>query len=86
MQPHVKAYFKHFGYDESSRFLCEHCHRAIANQIHHIEPRSKFGSKRKDEQDDVNNLIGLCYDCHDQAHGILSKVYKTLFKQIIANR
>lgn len=44
--------------------------------IHHIIPRSKFGSKRKDEQDDIKNLMALCRKHHDEAHAEkLSKEY-----------
>jgi len=44
--------------------------------IHHIEPRSSFGSKRKDEQDKIENLIGLCRECHNKAHGIKGNIDK----------
>lgn len=44
--------------------------------VHHVIPRSKFGSKRKDEQDHITNLIGLCRPHHDSAHAnILTKEY-----------
>jgi 5-methylcytosine-specific restriction endonuclease McrA len=85
MEPHVKNYFQAFGYDKSDTILCEHCH-AVGNQIHHIEPRSSFGSTRKDEQDDASNLICLCFDCHTKAHGPLSKWYKEVFKVKVKER
>ena len=87
MQPHVKAYFKAFGYDESDEIMCEYTHCwGIAVDIHHVEFRSKFGSKRKDEQDSVTNLIALCRRHHDCAHGPESKIWKEKFKQIISKR
>lgn len=67
---------KAFGYDESSFISCELC-GAKSVEIHHIEPRSSFGSKRKDEQDHIDNLIALCRDCHNKVHGPLSRIYKT---------
>jgi 5-methylcytosine-specific restriction endonuclease McrA len=85
MQKHVRNYYKAFGYTEGDVILCEHC-KAVACDIHHVEPRSSFGSTRKDEQDDVNNLVAVCRECHDAAHGILSRVVKEIFKNIIANR
>lgn len=39
-----------------------------AVDIHHIIPRSKFGSKMKDVQDHITNLIGICRVHHDEAH------------------
>ena len=42
--------------------LCEVC-GAVAVDIHHIEFKSQGGT------DHFLNLIGLCRDCHDKAHG-----------------
>jgi hypothetical protein len=86
MQPHVKAYFKHFGYDQSDRIGCEYCGSFEGVEIHHVEPRSKFGSKTSSEKDDISNLIALCRLHHDAAHGPNSREYKTLFKFIIERR
>lgn len=66
--PHVKNYFEAHGYDKSSVIVCEACKVKAAVDIHHIIPRSKFGRKRKDEQDAADNLIALCRGCHDLAH------------------
>ena len=63
MQPHIRNYINEYGADP----MCESC-GAVAVDIHHIVPRSKFGSKRKDEQDAVSNLVALCRMCHDKAH------------------
>lgn len=67
MQRHIRNYLSSIGADESTRIRCEVCN-ALANDIHHIIPRSKFGSKRKDEQDAPENLIALCRTCHENAH------------------
>lgn len=68
MQNHTKVYYEYFNYIPGEYIECEipGC-GCQAVDIHHIIPRSKFGSKRKDEQDDPKNLIGLCRKCHDKA-------------------
>lgn len=85
MEPHVKNYFKAFGYDKSDTILCEAC-GGVSVDIHHVEPRSKFGKKRKDEQDDPGNLVALCRACHDDAHGPNSREVKEVLKRIIERR
>jgi hypothetical protein len=85
MEKHVKNYLQAFGYDESSFIPCEMC-GAKSVDIHHIEPRSKFGSKRKDEQDHISNLVALCRDCHDRAHGSSANWYKAVFMRKVENR
>lgn len=68
MQEHVKNYFKETGYDRSSVIICERCRKNVAVDIHHIEPRSKFGTKTKHLRDASENLIALCRKCHNNAH------------------
>jgi 5-methylcytosine-specific restriction endonuclease McrA len=52
---------------------CEVCN-SKAVDIHHVIPRSKFGTKRKGEQDHISNLIALCRTCHNLAHdNVISK-------------
>ena len=67
MQRHIRNYLSSIGADESTRIRCEVCNDLV-NDIHHIIPRSKFGSKRKEEQDAPDNLIALCRSCHEKAH------------------
>lgn len=43
---------------------CALCSSTQYLQIHHIEPRGKFGSN------DRHNLITLCSKCHAEAHGV----------------
>ena len=66
MQKHIKEYTEkipsHTGY-----YPCEVC-GIKAVDIHHIKRRSEFGSKTKDQQDKIENLIALCRPCHDKAH------------------
>jgi len=63
MQNHVKVYMKHYGYCRDDVILCELCGQA-AHAIHHIKFKSYGGS------DDIDNLIALCGDCHDEKHGL----------------
>ena len=67
MQNHVKKYYEYLKLQSCDTPKCERC-GAMANDIHHIIPRSKFGSKIKDEQNYIYNLIALCRNCHNMAH------------------
>ena len=67
MQKYVKTYLDAFGYGMDDFIRCELCGMR-GSDIHHVIPRSKFGKKRKDEQDLITNLICLCRPCHDLAH------------------
>jgi 5-methylcytosine-specific restriction endonuclease McrA len=79
MQRHIKNYLAFFKPHDDQNIPCEICkNRAV--DIHHIIPRSKFGKKRKDEQDHVNNLMALCRICHDMAHA--EKYTKEYLSQI----
>lgn len=76
-QPHIINYHKALGYDLGDIILCEVC-GAIAVDIHHIIPRSKFGKKTKELQDHYTNLIALCRKCHEKAHdNVLTKEFLT---------
>lgn len=85
MKPHVRNYFLAFGYDQSSFIACEICGRP-SNEIHHIEPRSKFGSKNHADMDNPNNLVALCRKCHMDAHGPASRDVKQQLKEIVSKR
>ena len=80
---HVGIYFDYFGYDVNSWIACEVC-GVTSVDIHHIIPRSKFGSKRKEEQDNIRNLIALCRDCHNLAHD--NKITKETLQEIVNKR
>jgi len=69
MTPHVKTYLNYFGYTIADFIICEipGC-GSKAIDIHHVIPRSKFGSKTKNKQDNIENLIALCRKCHNLAH------------------
>lgn len=63
MKRYTKVYFKHFGYGECDFIPCEICGDKAVD-IAHIYPKSSFGAKRKEEQDDISNLAALCRSCH----------------------
>jgi len=63
MQKHTLNYLQGMGFDKSDAIFCEVCGK-VAVDIAHIVARSKFGSKRKEEQDDITNLCAMCRDCH----------------------
>lgn len=69
MQAHTETYMNFFGYQIAEDCFCEipGCGRPTID-VHHIIPRSKFGKKTKDEQNDIKNLIGLCREHHNDAH------------------
>ena len=60
MQKHTKVYLDFFGYDQSDTIYCEMCN-AVAVDIHHLEKRNKT------KNDFIENLIGVCRDCHIKA-------------------
>ena len=86
MQKHVKNYFEEFGYNQFDSIGCEVCGSHRSTEIHHVEPRSSFGSKTKIAQDAITNLICLCRLCHDKAHGPEARKFKEILKEIITNR
>ena len=63
MKKHTRIYLKHFGYGEQDFIPCEMC-SSRAVDVHHIEARGMGGSKTKDY---IENLAGLCRNCHNQA-------------------
>lgn len=63
MKHHTRVYLDYFNYGIEDFIPCEVCgNRAV--DIAHIVARSKFGSKRKEEQDDIANVAALCRGCH----------------------
>ena len=57
MQNHTKVYFNFFNYEKGDIILCEFC-GSVAVDIHHLERRNKI------KNDYIENLVGLCRDCH----------------------
>ena len=65
MQKHTKVYMQFFDYGEQDFVMCEMCMQDRAVDIHHLTKQSKFGNKK--EKDYIENLMGLCRDCHNKA-------------------
>ena len=65
MKNHTKVYMQFFDYCEQDFVMCEFCQNDRAVDIHHLTKQSKFGSKK--EKDYIENLMGLCRDCHNKA-------------------
>ena len=62
-----EKYKKHFGYALDEYYPCEVC-RAPAVHVHHAKFKSRGGN------DDIENLVGVCYKCHNDCHNeILSE-------------
>ena len=62
MQNHTKVYFKYFDYGIDDVVPCEVCGKRAAD-VHHINGRGKG-------KDVIDNLMGLCREHHNAAHGI----------------
>lgn len=84
MEKHIKTYLEFFNRDQNE-LICEICwDRAV--DVHHIVPRSKFGKKTKNLQDLIENLIGLCRNCHEKAHFIQTPYLSKEELQLFHNR
>lgn len=75
------------GLDPGDYVVCEFpgCF-AQSVDIHHIEPRSMFGSKMKAAQDSPENLVALCRKHHSEAHGPACRELKDTFKELVKLR
>ena len=62
MKKYIKTYKEYFDYCDNEPIVCEWCCREQAVDIHHIVYKSKGG------KDTIENLIGLCRNCHELAH------------------
>lgn len=65
MVKHKKIFMEFFNLTPEDIVPCECCHKAVAVDVHHCEPKGMGGSKLRDY---IENLIGLCRACHDEAH------------------
>jgi 5-methylcytosine-specific restriction endonuclease McrA len=48
---------------ERANGICEFCHMAALGEIHHLAGRGGPGDPHR-----LDNLIGLCGECHRRAH------------------
>ena len=67
MEKYTRTYMDYFGYGIDDYIPCERCSKS-ASSIHHIKYRSKFGKKKKEELNDIVNIMALCFCCHQMAH------------------
>ena len=75
MGKHTKNYLKHHNIGEQDFIQCNVC-GSEARDIHHITFKSQGGS------DEVDNLIALCREHHEDAHdNLLTKEY--LYNRIL---
>ena len=47
-------------------------------ELHHLLPRSKFSRRRKHLQDDPDNCIPLCHQCHQDHHTTTKRVPRSM--------
>ena len=73
MKNHTKVYMDYFGYGEDDFISCEVCEKRAVD-VHHINCRGMGGSKEKDV---IENLMGLCRECH-LSYGDIESLTKTL--------
>jgi len=66
MQKHIKTYLEYYWVDQD-QIRCEVCWMKAVD-LHHIQPRSKFGKKTKHLQDVISNIIALCRKDHQRSH------------------
>ena len=78
MTPHCKIYFKHFGYGIDDVVPCEICGKRAVD-IHHIDGRGK-------DKNVIGNLMALCRDHHNAAHGIGKTYLHKDVMQVIHNK
>jgi hypothetical protein len=73
LKKHTKIYMTFFDYGETDFVMCEFCQQDRAVDIHHLEARGMGGSKEKDY---IENLVGLCRDCHNKCeHDKMANFY-----------
>lgn len=77
MQKHIKNFRNHYQIAELEVVMCQHCNKRQAADIHHIIFKSQGGS------DEIENLIALCRECHDKAHGKLKKGEKKILAETL---
>ncbi len=87
---HTNNYYKHFGFVKGDFVPCEVC-GCEAEEIHHIVPRSSFGSKSKGIgprcQDHITNIMAVCKKHHDEAHASnMRKKLMTMHMLILAEK
>ena len=78
MTKHCKIYFDYFGYGIDDVIPCEICGKRAVD-IHHIDGRGK-------DKNVIGNLMALCRDHHNAAHGIGKTYLHKDMIQVIHNK
>ena len=78
MTKHCKIYFTHFGFGIDDVVPCEICGKRAVD-IHHIDGRGK-------DKNVIGNLMALCRDHHNAAHGIGKTYLHKDVMQVIHNK
>tara|TARA_R100000808_G_C2038229_1_gene78993 strand:+ start:232 stop:528 length:297 start_codon:yes stop_codon:yes gene_type:complete len=55
-----------FEYSETCFVMCEMCQQDRAVDVHHLEKRG-MGAGKNSQRNYIENLMGLCRDCHNKA-------------------
>lgn len=84
MSNHTKIYKEYFDIGEQDLKWCEWCRHRLIDHVHHIEFKQMGG--KKTNIDRIENLIGLCSICHDEAHGKGGYISKEQLENIVAKR
>ncbi len=66
--------------DKIEGMSCRKCSR-WGVELHHLLPRSKFSKRNKVLQDDKDNSIPLCHQCHQDHHTTTKRVPRELLFQ-----
>lgn len=61
------TYMDYFDLSHDEYVPCEIC-GARGIQVHHISYRSHHGKKTLKEQENITNLMMVCYKCHKDIH------------------
>ena len=66
MMRHTKVYMDFFGYGDQDTIMCESFCGKRAVDVHHIDARG-MGGNPDASKDVIENLVGLCRNCHEKA-------------------
>ena len=72
MVSYKRIYLEYFGYGEQDWIPCEGCGCKKSVDVHHLDGRGPG-------MDVIENLMGLCRACHEEAHR--SPVYNKKLKE-----
>ena len=80
MKRHTKILLDFLNIGHQDRPLCEYCGERELVDVHHCIFKGMGGSKNLDY---IENLAGLCRECHDACHD--SSTFNTRVKEMAAD-